>query len=175
VRGSAAEVRGIDRALSAHQQSDSPTDGPGDDELSRWSFRRRRNVRTDQRQSRLGALVSLTQESRATDPRSSSRGDSYRSGRADVGACSGRPCGASRTVHRGRPAAVSDGPRAAVPNAGPPPPQDHAQGAIQEESAVTAGRVGAALSRITENLAVSRIVVLKSNVPICGSIHARAF
>ena len=39
----------------------------------------------------------------------------HRPGRADVGARAGRARGASRAVHGGRPVAVSDGPRAAVP------------------------------------------------------------
>ena len=62
------------------------------------------------------------------------------------------------TVHRGRPAAVSDGPRAAEPETGAEPPQDHEEGAIQEETAVTPGRPGAALSRIAGVLALSRTV-----------------
>ena len=42
---------------------------------------------------------------------------------------------ASRAVHRGRPAAVSDGPRAAVPKTGDGPTEDHEEGAIHEETA----------------------------------------
>ncbi len=55
--------------------------------------------------------------------------------------------------------AVSDGPRAAVPNSGAEPPQDHEEGAIQEETADTPGRPGAALSRIADILALLRAVV----------------
>ena len=78
---------------------------------------------------------------------------------ADVGTCvrcAPRPPGA---VHGGRPAAVSDVPRAAVPKRGPEPPQDHEEGAIQEEAAVTPGRLGAAVSRSAEFLALSRAIV----------------
>src|SRR5579862_5408895 len=104
-------------------------------------------------------MVSPTQESRAADSRSSPRGDSPGFGRTDVGACPGRSCGASRSVHRGRPAALSDSPRAAMPNRGAEPPHDHEEGALQEETAVTPGRVGAALSGIAGVLALSRTVV----------------
>ncbi len=62
---------------------------------------------------------------------------------ADVGACAGRSRGASRSVHGGRPAGVSDGPRAAVPDRGAGPPHDHEEGPLPEATAVTAGRVGA--------------------------------
>ena len=76
----------------------------------------------------------------------------------DVGACPGRSRRASRAVHRGRPAALSDGPRAAVPDRGAEPPHDHEEGTLQEETAVTPGRVGAALSGNAGVLALSRTV-----------------
>ena len=62
-------------------------------------------------------------------------------------------------VHRDRSAAVSDGPRAAEPERGDGPTEDHEEGAILEETAVTPGRLGEALSRIARALALSRIVV----------------
>jgi hypothetical protein len=70
------------------------------------------------------------------------------------------PCGTSRAVHGGRAPPLSNGPRAAVPNASAEPPQDREEGTLQEETAVTSGRLGAALSRITGVLALSRTVVL---------------
>ena len=76
--------------------------------------------------------------------------------------CPGRPRGASRAVHGGRPAALSDSPRAAVPNRGAAPPHDHEEGAFQEATAVTPGRAGAALSRNAGVLALSRTVEKKS-------------
>src|SRR5512135_3277114 len=103
-------------------------------------------------------MVPRTQEPRAADSRSSPRGDSAGAGRTDVGAGAGRPRRASWTVHRGRPAAVSDRPRAAVPNRGAAPPHDHEEGAVQEETALTPGRAGAALSRNAGVLALSRTV-----------------
>jgi hypothetical protein len=45
-----------------------------------------------------------------------------------------------------------------VPNASAEPPQDHEEGAIQEEAALTPDRLGAPLSRIIEVLALSRTV-----------------
>ena len=61
--------------------------------------------------------------------------------------------GAPGAVHRGRSAAVSDGPRAAEPETGDGPTEDHEEGAIHEETAVTPGRLGAALSGIAGVLA----------------------
>src|SRR5512135_1853974 len=109
-------------------------------------------------ESRSGALVSLAQESRAADSRSSPRGDSARSGRTDVGACPGCPRRASRAVHRGRPAALSDSPRAAVPARGAEPPHDHEEGTLPEATALTPGRAGAVLSGNAGVLALSRTV-----------------
>ena len=48
-------------------------------------------------------------------------------------------------------------------NAGAEPPQDHEEGTIQEETAVTPGRSGAALSRIAGLLARCRVVEKKRN------------
>ena len=62
---------------------------------------------------------------------------------------------------RGRPAAVSDGPRAAVPDRGAEPPHDHEEGTLQEATAVTPGRAGAALSGNAGVLALSRTVVFQ--------------
>src|SRR6516162_7047137 len=104
-------------------------------------------------------MVSPAQKSRAADSRSSPRRDSPDSRRPDAGACPGRPRGASWSVHRGRPASLSDSPRVALPNRGAEPPHDHEEGALEETTAVAPGRVGAALSRITGVLALSRTVV----------------
>src|SRR3954452_14250550 len=103
-------------------------------------------------------MVSLAQGSRAAAPRSSPRGDPPGPGRADVGARPGRARGASRSLHGGRPAGVSGGPRAAVPDRGAEPSHDHEEGTLQEATAITPGRVGAALSRNAGFLALSRIV-----------------
>src|SRR4051794_1571146 len=104
-------------------------------------------------------MVPLAQESRAADPRPSPRGDSPGPGRGDVGACLGRSRGASRSVHGRRSAALSGGPRAVVPDRGAEPRHDHEEGTLPEATAVTPGRVGAALSRNAGILALSRTVV----------------
>src|SRR3954465_10235440 len=106
-------------------------------------------------------MAPLAEESRASDPRSSPRGDSSGAGRADVGACPGRARGASGAVHGGRPAAVSDRPRATVPKRGAEPPHDHEEGALEEATAITPGRPGAALSGNDGILALSRTVEKK--------------
>src|SRR5256714_10896211 len=103
-------------------------------------------------------MVPLAEGSRAADPRPSPRGDPPGPGGTDAGACPGRPRGASGTVHGGRPAAVSGGPRAAVPDRGAGPPHDHEEGALEEATAVTPGRLGAALSGNAGVLALSRTV-----------------
>jgi hypothetical protein len=113
-------------------------------------------------------MVPLAQESRAADSRSPPRGGSDRSRRADVGACVGCARRAPGTVHRGGPAPLSDSPRAAEPETGDGPTEDHEEGAIPEETAVAAGRLGATLSRITAVLALSRTVVSFS-FPSCFS------
>ena len=87
VRETAAEVRGIEGAFPAFPPGDSSAEGPGDAELCGGPLRGPRDLRGDPRPSRSGALVSLTQESRASHPRPSSRGDSDRAGGADTGAC----------------------------------------------------------------------------------------
>src|SRR5262249_1358470 len=79
-------------------------------------------------------------------------------GRAHVGPRVGCARGAPRTLYGGRPAAVSDGPRATQPKRGDGPTEDHAEGAVAEEPAVTPGRPGAALSGIASVLALSRTV-----------------
>src|SRR3954451_11406366 len=107
-------------------------------------------------------MVSLAQGPRAADPRPSARGDSPGPGGRDVGAGAGRPRDASRSVHHGRPAAVSDRPRAAVPDRGAGPAHDHEEGALQEGPTVALGRTGAALSGSDGILALWRIVVNKS-------------
>ena len=56
-------------------------------------------------------------------------------------------------------AALSDSPRAAVPDRSAEPPHDHEESALQEATAVTPGRAGAALSGIAEVLALSQTVV----------------
>src|SRR5262245_22150192 len=104
-------------------------------------------------------MVSLAQESRAADSRSSPRGNPAGPGGTDVGACLGCACRASGPVQRGRPAALSGRAGTAVPDRGPEAAHDHEEGPLQEEPALTPGRVGAALSRIAGVLALSRTVV----------------
>ena len=77
------------------------------------------------------------------------------------------PTRRTRAVYGGRPVAVSGGPRAALPNSGVEPPQDHEEGTIEEATAVTPGRPGAALSGIAVILALLRIVVF-FRVPMPG-------
>src|SRR5262249_9665577 len=79
-------------------------------------------------------------------------------GGADVGACPGRARGASRAVHRGRPAPRSGGSRAAMPGGGAGPPHNHEEGTLSEETPITPGRVGAPLSGNAGVLALSRAV-----------------
>src|SRR5262249_60338149 len=96
---------------------------------------------------------------RACEPLELPRGGSDRSGRAHVGPLVGCARGPPRTLHGGRPAAVPDGPRATQPKRGDGATEDHAEGAVAEEPAVTPGRPGAALSGIAGVLALSRTVV----------------
>src|SRR5262245_37902861 len=103
-------------------------------------------------------MVSFAQESRAANPWSSPRGDSNRSRRTDVGACSGCARRASRAVHHRRPATVSDNPRSTVPNTGTEPPQNHEESTIQEETAAPLGRLGAAVSGNAGFLAQFRLI-----------------
>src|SRR5512135_1181973 len=65
---------------------------------------------------------------------------------SSAGATPPRSPAATPGIHRGRPTALSDRPRAAVPNRGAEPPHDHEEGTLREETAITPGRVGAALS-----------------------------
>src|SRR5205814_10254127 len=109
-------------------------------------------------QSRSGAVVPLAQESRAANPRSPPRGGSDRSRRSNVSACVGCTRRAPGTVYGGRPAAVSDGSRAAEPKTGAGQTEDHEEGTIPEEPAVTPSRLGAALSGIAAILALSRTI-----------------
>ena len=81
----------------------------------------------------------------------------------DVGACPGRSRRASRAVYRGRPVAVSDGPRAAEPNSGVEPPQDHEESPLEETTAGPPCRPGAALPGITDILALLRIIGKKGS------------
>jgi hypothetical protein len=48
-----------------------------------------------------------------------------------------------------------------VPDSGVEPPHNHEEGTLQEAKAITAGRLGAALSRSVGVLALSRLVELK--------------
>ena len=51
----------------------------------------------------------------------------------------GRSRGASRAVHCGRPDALSNRPRAGVPDRGEEPPHDHEEGTLEEETDITPG------------------------------------
>jgi hypothetical protein len=79
-------------------------------------------------------------------------------GGSDVGARPGCSRDASRAVPRGRPAALSNRARAGVPDRGEEPPHDHEEGPLEEETAITPGRVGTALSGNAAILALSRTV-----------------
>ena len=117
-------------------------------------------------------MVPLTQESRATDSRSSPREESPGSGRPDVGACPVRmPLIPGRSPPR--ICALSHRPRAAVANQGAEPPHDHEEVTLPEATAVTPGRVGAALSRNAGELALSRIVERIPALP--GGEHTQGF
>jgi Transposase DDE domain len=63
LRGSAEDVRSLDGPILALGGSDSPADGPGDDQLCRRPVRGCGSAGRDQRQPRFGAVVSLAQES----------------------------------------------------------------------------------------------------------------
>ena len=76
--------------------------------------------------------------------------------------------GASRAVQRGGPDALSNRPRAAVPDRGKEPPHDHEEGTLEEETAITPGRIGTALSGNAVILALSRTV--ENNYPASTSV-----
>src|SRR5512135_1519217 len=91
--------------------------------------------------------------------------DTDRCGGTDVGACPGRPRGASRALYGGRPVAISDGSRAAEPNSGVESAQDHEEGPIAAATAGSPCRPGAALPGIAVILALLRTVVYFKDFP----------
>src|SRR5271168_2454844 len=98
-------------------------------------------------------MVSLAQESRASDSWSSPRRSSHRSRRGNDGPRIGCARGASRTIHGRRSVGVSHSPRAAVPKRGAEPPQGHEESTIPKATTHSAGPVGTAISRNAELLA----------------------
>src|SRR5262249_18848140 len=133
------EVRGPDRSVRGDRGSDPPRHGDGDAQLPGGPVRRRGGLRSGPGQPRSGGGVSPAQESGAWDPGPAAGGGGAGSGGGDAGAGTGRARGASGAVYRGRPSALSGGPRAALPTPGIGPPQGHEEGAIEEATAGTAG------------------------------------
>jgi hypothetical protein len=76
------------------------------------------------------------------------------------------PMSRSGAIHGEGVAAVSRCGRAAVPNPGIKPPQDHAESTLEKETPAALGRLGATLSRIKDVLALSRAVEKKRKSPL---------
>src|SRR6516225_3535071 len=110
-------------------------------------------------------MVSLTKESRTANPRSPPRWGSYRDRGTNIGACSGRACRASRTLHGRRLTAISDGSRTTQPIPGIASPENHEASTVEGDAVSAPRRPRAALSGIAEILALLRIIVFFEQVP----------
>ena len=122
----------------------------------------------------LERLVSVAQESRVKDSRSSPCRDSHCSRGTYVGACSGRTRRTSRVIHRRRPGTVSGSPRTEVPKRGTQSPQDYEESTLQEKTSDTPGQLGRSLPEITGILDLLRTVE-KHEVRCSAKSHGQPF